>query len=52
MKTNELVSVVVAVIVLAGIAVAIVNGGQTAQVLKAGSDGFSQVIKTASSGGK
>jgi hypothetical protein len=50
-KTNEIASVLVAVLVLAGITVAIVNGGQTASVLNASGSAFSNVIKAATGKG-
>lgn len=51
MKTNEIASVMVAVIVLAGITVAIVHGGDTAKVLNASGSAFSNVIKAATGRG-
>jgi K+-transporting ATPase A subunit len=50
MKTNEIASVAIAIIVLAGLAVAVVNGSGTAQVVNAGADGFANVITAASKG--
>ncbi len=51
MVVHEIAGVAVAVIVLAGIAVAILNGGNTANVLKASTDGFANVVGTAARGG-
>jgi hypothetical protein len=50
MKTNELASVAVAVIVLAGLAVSVANGGNTAKILNAAGSSFSNVIKAAAYG--
>lgn len=52
MVVHEIAGVAVAVIVLAGIAVAILNGGNTADVIKASTDGFAGVVGTAARGGK
>lgn len=50
MKTNELASIAIAIIVLAGLAVAVAQGSQTASVLNASASGFSNVIKAAAYG--
>lgn len=50
MKVNELGSIAVAVIVLAGLAVTLKNGGQAAQVLNAGGSAFANIIKAAAYG--
>ncbi len=47
MAVREVVGIFVAVIVLAGLSVAVVNGGQTAGILTAGANGFSNVVKAA-----
>jgi hypothetical protein len=47
MIVHEAIGVVVALIVLAGVATVVVNGGKSAQVLKAGSDGLIGAIKVA-----
>ena len=47
MEVREIVGVFVGVLVLAGISVAIVNGGETAGILKAGADGFANVVRVA-----
>lgn len=52
MAVKEIIGLGVAVIVLAGIAVAILNGGNTSQVIKASTDGFANVVGTAARGGK
>lgn len=45
MQTNEVASIAVAVIVLAGITFAIARGGDTANILGAAFNGFSGVIR-------
>jgi hypothetical protein len=47
MEVREIVGVFVGVLVLAGISVAIVNGGQTAAVIGAGTNGFANLVKAA-----
>jgi len=47
MEVREIVGVAVGLLVLAGISMAIVNAGRTAQVAKAFSDGFADDIKAA-----
>jgi hypothetical protein len=51
MVVRELVGVALAVLVLAGISVAIINGGQSAAVLGAAGTSFSDVIRAATAGG-
>lgn len=50
MKTNELASIALAIIVLAGLGVALASGSQTVGVLNASASGFSNVIKAAAYG--
>jgi K+-transporting ATPase A subunit len=50
MKTSEIASVAIAFIVLAGLAVAVAQGSQTASVMNAGASGFSNIIKAAAWG--
>lgn len=47
MQVNEIVGLLTAVIVLAGVSYAIFNGTQTAQILKASFDGFGGLVQTA-----
>lgn len=47
MIVKEIAGIAVAVLVLAGLSVAIVNGGNTANVLNASGSAFSNVIKAA-----
>ena len=47
MVVHEVIGVVVALIVLAGVTSVVINGGKSAQVLKAGSDGLIGAIKVA-----
>jgi hypothetical protein len=47
MVVTELVGIAVAFIVLAGFTVAIMNGSQTASVMKAGADGFATDLRAA-----
>lgn len=47
MEVREIVGVLVGIVVLAGLSVIVVNGGQSAQVLTAGANGFSNMIKAA-----
>ena len=42
--TKDILGIAVGIIVLAGISVAIINGGQTAQVIAASADGFGNLI--------
>jgi uncharacterized membrane protein len=50
MKTSTFASVAIAVIVLAGLAVAVASGSQTAQVLNAAGSSFGNVVKAAAYG--
>lgn len=47
---EEVVGLLLAIVILAGIAVAITNGSQTAQVLNGAGSSFSNVIKAAAYG--
>lgn len=47
MNTTELIGVASAIVVLAAISVAIINGDKTAKVIGAGASGFASVIKAA-----
>jgi hypothetical protein len=47
MVVHEAIGVVVALIVLAGVTSVVINGGKSAMVLKAGSDGLIGAIKVA-----
>lgn len=47
MEVREVVGVFVGFLVLAGISVAIINGGQTAAVLGAGTNGFANMVRAA-----
>jgi len=47
MAVREIAGIGVALIVLAGLAVAVARGGDTAQILTAGANGFSNMIKAA-----
>jgi hypothetical protein len=47
MIVHEAVGIVVALIVLAGVATVVVNGGQSAAVFKAAADGLATDLKVA-----
>lgn len=47
MEVREIVSVAVAILVLAGISVAIINGGNTSLVVGSVTNGFSNMVKAA-----
>jgi succinate dehydrogenase hydrophobic anchor subunit len=47
MEIREISGVVIAFLVLAGVGMAIINGGKTATVAQAFSDGFANDIKAA-----
>lgn len=47
MVVHEVIGVVVALIVLAGVTSVVINGGKSAQVMKAGADGLANVIRVA-----
>jgi hypothetical protein len=49
---TEIIGLAGAIVVLAGISVAIINGGQTAKVVKSFGDAFSGSIKAATHPGK
>ena len=51
MQVNEIVGLLTAVLVLAGVSYAIYNGTQTAQILKASFDGFGGLVSTATGQG-
>lgn len=44
---REIVSVAIAILVLAGISVAIINGGNTSLVIGSMTNGFSDMVKSA-----
>lgn len=50
MRSSEIASIAVAIIVLAGLGVALASGSQTVGVLNAASSGFSNVVKAAAYG--
>lgn len=47
MAVREVAGVFVAVVFLAGLSVAVINGGQTAQILGAGLNGFANLTRAA-----
>lgn len=47
MEVREIAGIAVALIVLAGVSVAVVNGGSSAQILGSGANGFANMIKAA-----
>lgn len=47
MVVKDIIGVAVAIVVLAGLSVAIINGGQTASVIKASGDSFAGLISAA-----
>lgn len=47
MEMREIIGVGIAFLVLAGVSMAIINGGRTAAVVQAFSDGFANDIKAA-----
>jgi uncharacterized iron-regulated membrane protein len=47
MQLREVFGVMTGVLILAGISVAIVNGGQTANIFTAAADGFANVVRSA-----
>jgi hypothetical protein len=51
MTTSEIIGVAAAVVVLAGISVAIIYGDRTAQVIRAGGNAFAQSIRAATLSG-
>lgn len=50
MRTNEVASILVGTLLLAGLAVMITNGPQTAQVLYAATSGWGNVVKASAYG--
>jgi hypothetical protein len=52
MNTSEIFGLATSIVVLAGISVAIVNGGNTARVLTAMGSTFNNALRTATRGGK
>lgn len=51
MAVREIVGLATAVVVLAGVAYAIFNGTQTASILSASSEGFSNIVRSATGQG-
>lgn len=49
---TEIIGLFASIVVLAGISVAIVNGGNTAKVIGAGGKAFNDALRTATRGGK
>jgi hypothetical protein len=47
MEVREVLGLGASIIFLAGLSVAIIYGGQTAQILTAGTNGFANLIKSA-----
>lgn len=47
MVMKDIIGVAVAIVVLAGLSVAIINGDRTAQVIKASGDSFANLIGAA-----
>ena len=47
MVVKDIVGVAVAIVVLAGLSVAVINGGQTAAVISASGNAFANLIGTA-----
>ncbi len=52
MNATELIGVVASIVVLATVAVLVVNGGGTAQVIGASGKAFNDSLRTATLGGK
>lgn len=52
MKAEQIIGIFASIVVLAGISVAIVNGGKTAQVIGAAGNAFSSSLRVATRGGK
>ena len=50
--TFELFSLLGSIVLLAGISVAIVNGGKTASVITSAGNAFNKALRTATLGGK
>lgn len=47
MNVRDLFGILTAIVVVAGIAVAVRNGGETAKVIDASANGFSNIVKAA-----
>lgn len=47
MVVREVAGIAIAVLILAGLSVAIINGGDTAKVLSAAGDSFSKIVRAA-----
>ncbi|MDE3097001.1 MAG: hypothetical protein KGK07_13515 [Chloroflexota bacterium] len=47
MVIKDVFSIATAIIVLAGLSMAILHGGETARVIEAGTNGFASLIKAA-----
>jgi hypothetical protein len=47
LEVREIISLGAGLLVLAGLSIAIVNGGDTAKILSASTDGFAKLIKAA-----
>lgn len=47
MVVKDIIGVAIAIVVLAGLSVAIINGGKTAAVIKASGDAFTNLISAA-----
>lgn len=52
MNFSEITGLAASIIVLAGLSVAIVNGGKTAQVIGAAGKAFTDSLRVATKGGK
>lgn len=52
MNTSEIIGLAASIVVLAGVSVAIVNGGNTAKVVGAFGKAFNDALRTATRGGK
>lgn len=52
MNTTEIIGLASSIIVLAGISVAIVNGGNTAKVIGAAGKAFTDALRVATRGGR
>lgn len=52
MNFSEIIGLAGAIVVLAGVSVAIVNGDKTAKVISAGGKAFTDSLKVATKGGK
>lgn len=52
MNMSEIIGLGGAIVILAGVSVAIVNGGNTAKVIGAAGKAFNDALRTATRGGK